>query len=478
MNFEAHLPENFSLLAQPSVYFVGIKGVGMASLAVLLTQAGVNVLGADTEESFVTDELLQEVGIVPEVFSEAFIPETVSCVVYSGAHKGSANPLVQEAVSRGLTVFSQAQALGLLSREKETLAVCGVGGKSTTSAVLASILDRAGWRPSFSVGVGNIPNLGSSGRWSGGQYFCVEADEYVADPLADLTPRFLYLSPTHIICTSLSYDHPDVYASEEDTRQAFLTFMRQRPEHGWLIYNGDNAALRAAASHLPRSISVGEHPENDVQLINFQVKNGIGSVELHATGKSVHALRLASTVPGRHNLRNMAYAAVLASELGVASEDILHGIAGFQSTPRRFTFIGTTRGGAQCFDDYAHHPQEILAIIETLKEWFPEKTPVIAFQPHTFSRTKALFSEFVAALSQAKGPVLILPIFASAREAVDSSVSSHQVVQALERAGRPTALIAGVSQLGETIEQFDARHIVITLGAGDIYKAYEHVHFV
>lgn len=471
------MPENLSLLSLPSVYFVGIKGVGMTSLAVLLAQAGVSVEGADTEETFVTDEQLAQAGITPEVFSQAQVPAVAGCVIYSGAHRGIAHPLVQSAIQQGIPVLSHAQALGLLTREKSTVGVCGVGGKSTTTSLLAWIFERAGLRPSFSVGVGTVPNLGCSGRWSGGEQFFIEADEYVADPIADVTPRFLYTQPHDIICTSLSFDHPDVYESVEDTYTAFSTFFAKRPSDGWLVYNGDDDQLSELVKPLFQKVSVGEGDHNDVQLREFRVEDGVGCVTLHAPGFVLDDVRLASIVPGMHNLRNAAYAAVLASLLGVDTEMILHAVLGFRSTPRRFEYKGTTFPGLLCYDDYAHHPREIAAIAQTLRAWFPEKTPVVAFQPHTFSRTKALFSEFCDALESVGGPIFLLPIFASAREAHDPHVSSQLLENELEKRGVPAAVVPDLKILARELSKYDERFVFITLGAGDIYKGYEYVDF-
>lgn len=480
MNLTAQLP-NFALLSSRNVYLVGIKGVGMASLALLLQQAGLSVSGADSEESFVTDRLLSEHEINVDSFASAVIPDQAQAVVYSGANQGRNNPLVKEALRRGLPVLSQAQALGLLSRSRETVAVAGVGGKSTTSALIAWMFEVGGDPASFSIGVGDVPNLGSSGRWlKGGKHFVVEADEYVADPTQDLTPRFLYLQPTQAVCTSLNFDHPDVYSDFDATKQAFTAFLSKLPDSGTLVYNGDQPALAALVEALPGKfprIAVGERNHNDARVFDFSVEEGIGRVILSAPGNQLDGLVLESRIPGKHNLLNAAYAAAMAASLGVLPASIAQAVASFRSTKRRFEYVGETSAGAICFDDYAHHPREIEAVGEALRDWFPGKKLAVAFEPHTFSRTKALYQEFLSALAGLGAQVSLLPIFASAREQFDPSINSEMLVADLQRQGVDARSYPDKASLLEYIQGLRADTVFISLGAGTIYKVFEHVAF-
>lgn len=480
MNLSPVLPE-LDLLSARLVYFVGIKGVGMTALAVLLKDAGVDVQGADVEESFITDPLLSKRGIVVEEFSAAQLPEETTAVVYSGAHQGNKQPLVVQAQERGLPCLNLAEAVGLVSQQKETIGICGVGGKSTTSAFLSWILESAGWLPSYAVGVGTIPNLGTSARWQAGHHFVVEADEYVSDPQLPteaLSPRFLSLSPKHAICTSLSYDHPDVYASFEDTEAAYRAFFRKLPTGGKLVVNGDQAALVALAqefSHTLQVISVGENEENEVQITNLRIENGQGLATLVSASEEID---IAVSVPGFHNLRNAAYAAVMARSLGVGTEAIQAAVQSFRSTTRRFELVGVTPEGMYCFDDYAHHPRELMAIAEALSQWFPGQEIRAAFQPHTFSRTKALFADFVEALQHMPGEVVLLPIFSSAREQDDPTVSSDLLAQELQKQGKPVRSLQSQAELLEYLQDWNGSgKVFMTLGAGDIYKVYEQLSF-
>jgi len=481
MNLQPELPE-LDLLSQKLVYFVGIKGVGMTALAVLLTDAGVQVLGADVAETFVTDSLLQDRNIEVEEFAVAQIPSDTSVVVYSGAHQGNRQRLVQQAISSGVPCLNLAEATGLVSQQKDTIAVCGVGGKSTTSALLSWILEKAGQQPSFAVGVGTIPNLGTSARWqSGGEHFVVEADEYVSDPqlpAQEQTPRFLMLSPRHLICTSLSFDHPDVYGSFADTEVAFRAMFSKLPTGGVMVVNGDIPELRRLASEFSEThqvIFVGELEENQVRIRNLRVENGLGLAELETPE---HTFSLALPIPGFHNLKNAAYAAMMALSLGVAVADIQAAVQEFRSTTRRFEYVGTTAQNLTCYDDYAHHPRELQAIAETLQSWFAQDSIAVAFQPHTYSRTKALFQEFVDALEPMPGELVLLPIFSSAREQEDPSISSNMLAEELQKRGKAVRSLQSQAELLEYLQQFEQTgNVFITLGAGDIYKVYEHLTF-
>lgn len=477
MNYTTVLPE-VSVDTLKSWYFVGIKGVGMTSLAVLLKQAGKIVSGADVAQEFVTDTLLHESSITVDTFDQAAIPEGVDIVVYSGAHQGKNNPLVQLAEKSGLLCVNLAQAVGLLSRLAETIVVCGVGGKSSTSAVLSWMLEKGGLHPSFSVGVGNVPNFGTSGRWNQeSSLFVVEGDEYVADPKQDLTPRFLYLQPKHVICTSLNYDHPDVYADFSATRQAFATLFQKIPASGTLVYNADNSDLIELIGSLSLSckvISVGKNTAANVQLSDFAVQDGVGVVSLYFSASNL-SFDLRCAVPGFHNLLNASYAAVLAQSLGVSIPDLQGASASFSSTLRRFEYKGMTPRGVRCFDDYAHHPREVAAIGEALQKWFPNDRRVIAFQPHTYSRTKALFSEFVEALVGTQSEVVLLPIFASAREAFDPSITSEMLAQALSDHQVNVKFLPDQAALIQYTQSLSENTVFITMGAGDIYSIYEQL---
>jgi len=212
-----------------SIHFTGIKGVGMTALSLCAKDLGKKVTGSDTDETFPTDPVLKKRGIKVKIdFKETNLPKKLDLLIHTGAHGGSTNIEVITAQKRVVPTLNLAQALRLFTQNKQVIAVAGVGGKSSTSAMLSVVLDSAGLLPSFSVGVGNISGLGTPGRFvKKSNTFVVEADEYVADPVADKTPRFHYLDPYIAILTNIEHDHPDVYPSIKDIFAAYKTFVKK-----------------------------------------------------------------------------------------------------------------------------------------------------------------------------------------------------------------------------------------------------------
>ncbi len=220
-------------------YLVGIKGVAMTSLAQCLLDAGKTVSGSDVAEAFVTQHMLDRLNIKIDIGFEGEIPSDIDCVVYTAAHQSQQNPQVLQAQQKNIATFSHAEALASLFNQKKGIAVCGVGGKSTTAAMIAWIMEKTGQNPSFSVGVGNIPGLEKTGQWhADSQFFVAEADEYVVDPAATETvARFSFLKPFITVCTNLRFDHPDVYHDFEQTKRTFGDFFSQIQDGGFLVAN-------------------------------------------------------------------------------------------------------------------------------------------------------------------------------------------------------------------------------------------------
>lgn len=462
-----------------SFFLVGIKGVAMTSLAQILVDLGKTVIGCDVTDEFVTQPRLDALNIECLAGFEHHIPETVDCVVYTAAHKGAKNPLVQQAAKLGIPTYSQAEALGHMYNTKKGIAVCGVGGKSTTSAMLTWILSKLDLHPSYSVGVGEIVNLPRTGVWEqDSEYFVAEADEYVTNPEevkhgAQPTPRFSYLKPFCTICTNLEYDHPDVYKNFAETKKAYINFFNQIKPGGVLILNEKDVAevTTYSASEVRTFGAVG----NCDYLYDYDEagsKDGVTKATLIANNTRYD---LTLHVPGRYNVENAVAALAACDSLGIDLEKSIEALSSFASTKRRYERIENSLD-LMIFDDYAHHPSEIEAVIRATKNWFPHKEIFVAFQPHTYSRTKALLSDFAAALSLAPNLVL-LDIFASARESVDESISSQLLADEITATGFTGTIpvIPDYQSLAQYIQELPHGSVVLTLGAGDIYKALENV---
>jgi UDP-N-acetylmuramate--alanine ligase len=469
---------NSNILNIKNIHLVGIKGVALASLAQCLDDMGVTVTGSDVAEDFVTKEALKQREFQIHVgFDASHIPGSCDLVVYTGAHQGKQNVEVREALQKGIRAISHAEALGELMHGKKGISICGTGGKSSTSAMTAWLLDYAGARPSFSVGVGKVNNFGVSGRYtqihseetdeiSRSGWFVAEADEYAVDPTDDHRPRFIYQRPNIIVCTNLKYDHPDIYPTFEAMKQTFLQFFNTLPANGALIYNGDDQELvnvvKESQGDFER-ISVGSGDNCDLLIQNIVTNDHRTSFALEKIGNFV------LSVPGELNVRNSAYAFAVAKLIGLPHDKITAAMEKFTGTMRRFEYKGKIND-VSCYDDYAHTPDEIRATIAALREWEPGKKIIVAFQPHTYSRTKALFDGFVESLSLAD-EVILLDIFASAREQVDPSMSSAMLAKLLPNTRH---LTSNVDELAAKIpEILKPDTVFMTMGAGDIYSVYE-----
>lgn len=442
------------------VHFTGIKGVGMTALALAGQDRGWQVRGSDTKEPQITDQPLKKREI--EVFTR-FTPRNISKIeksrrwplidrlIYTGAHHGFHNVEPKWAVSRKIPVQNYALALGDFFQDKKQLCVCGVGGKTTTAAMLATILYLNKQKPSWVIGTSEVASLPAPGHWDKqGEWVVIEADEYVADPGHDRTPKFFYLNPAVIICTNIKHDHPDIYPTIKETVNTYVKFFKKLPPGGLLL--------------------LSKQAEGRVEEKLAQLRENGVRVEVYDDNKTVGALK----VPGEYNLKNALAALAAAEYVGVSRVKALAALSKFTGLKRRFEFHGEVNG-VRLYDDYAHHPHEIEALIKAAREEFPDRRLRLVFHPHTYSRTKALFAEFVQVLTQADEAILF-PVFASAREEKDPTVSSKKLTEAVIEAGGQARFVKSMKKLVEYLEgTAKPRDIIFTVGAGDIYLLHEEL---
>ncbi len=424
------------------IHFVGIKGVGMTSLALCAQDLGIKVTGSDVGEIFVTDEILKDRKIKwSEGFSEMNLKDKPDLVVTTGAHGGLKNPEVVAAKKLKIPVLTQARALAFFSKGKDLIAVCGVGGKTTTSAIIAHILARCGLHPSYAIGVGKIYPLGYSGKYDKkGKIFICEADEFVNSPGVDNTPRFLFLDPKVVVVTNLEHDHPDVYPTLADTKKAYLAFFQKIPGDGLLVANADDKNIQDLIYNLHTPIVKYTTPAN---------------VKTH--------------LPGKYNLRNIAASLAVAEYLGIPKQKAIEAVKSFKGTQRRFEKIGETKDGTIVYDDYAHHPSEIKAVLKAAKELYPQRRIVAVFQPHTYTRTKVLFNDFAKSFINSDIACL-MDIYASAREKPDKSVSSKLLAEEVKRFNKNSHYTGNHKNTIEWLKKnLKAKDVVITIGAGDVF---------
>lgn len=461
-----------SVLAKvTSAHFTGIKGVGMTAAALCLQDLGITVSGSDIAEDFVTRDVLKQRHIIPQAnFSFHNLIPAPDIEIYTGAHGGINNPEVQYALKQNIKVLSHAEAVGVLMQNKQGVSVCGVGGKTSTSAMITTILDYAGAKPSYCIGVGKVMNLQVPGRMDNGPHFIAEADEYVVSPGTDHTPRFNYQTPDVIVCTNVSHDHPDIYQNIEETKKAFQTFFHKITQKGLLVLNGSSGPLRQIdVANLP-VIWYGLTPHHNDWWIE-QSFTGEGKQMVQIQNKQHETYQFTLSVPGQFNAQNALAAFIVARQLGIKVTTITEALQLFRGSLRRFEKVGE-RGSVMLYDDYAHHPSQLFATLQAARQWLPLYRIIAVFQPHTYSRTKALLEQFAKSFTYADH-VIITDIYASSRENIDPSISGFKLAEAVKNHHASVEYIPRndlVAHLKATLQDRDA---LFTLGAGDIYQIHQ-----
>lgn len=431
-----------------NIYLVGIKGVGMAALAVYLKEQGHMVWGSDVDDNFPTDRILTENAIrVLSGFDKRHITDDIDIVITTGAHGGLANVETEEAKNKKISVMTLAQYVGIETKKYKTvIAVCGTHGKTTTSAMAAFVLHRLSLNASHLVGASAFSDL-AGGHFGGYDFLVVEADEYVASVGIDDTPRFMYLSPSIIMCTNIDFDHPDVYPDINAIQEAYrLFFNRLDPKTGTLIYFQDNALLYKTATTLA-------------------IK--------HKAPYTNPARKIMLKLPGHHNQQNAESIIKLASILGLEVVSVETALSEFAGVERRFEKI-YEENGIMLYDDYAHHPVEIEATIGAFQDQYHGRRLLVFFQPHTYSRTAALHTAFVHALHHAD-KAYITDIFASARED-GAGITAQELQGEAQALGYHNVAYCPINKISQIV-QAEARSgdIVITMGAGALYEAHNDI---
>lgn len=450
------------------VYLVGIKGVAMTALAVWAYETGCKIFGSDVGQHFPTKDALDRIGVTPLVgFSPAHIEQTLplDIVIYTGAHGGITNPEVERAQQLHIPIYAQGQALGNAMLGKKQISIAGCHGKTTTTAMVATIFTEANMDPSYAIGCGGIAGLGLPGHAGTGAYFIAEADEYITDPNSDMTPRFLWHTPTLLAVTNIDYDHPDVYGSLQEVQEAYKAFLDRRIIDGIAVVNMDDMPSNILRDvTYPNTITYGSNPEAMYAFGDIVFEQG-KTVFSIITPDGTHTLML--MVPGRHNVSNATAAIAIARSADISWEHIAAGLKRFKGTRRRLEPVGE-RDGVRVIDDYAHHPKEIAASLAALREWYPAQNIVVIFQPHTYSRTKALLADFGSAFSHAS-KVAIAPIYSSARESPLKDITAERVADSVQRSGVPAFAVPTYQDVVQFLDRNTGPgDIAVFMGAGDI----------
>lgn len=442
-----------------NIYFIGIGGISMSGLAEILVKEGFCVSGSDFKQSKLTDHL-SSIGVT--VFydqSTSHIPEGTDVVVYTAAiHPG--HPELLDAGRRCIPLLTRAQLLGQLMRNyKAAINIAGTHGKTTTTSMVTEVLLAAGTDPTISVG-GILPTIGGNIRVGGSDLFVTEACEY--------TNSFLSFFPTTEVILNIEADHLDFFKDLDDIRNSFHLFMKKLPKSGLLVINGDIRDLPQLTSDLDcRILTVGHGESCDYRAANI-VYNEYAQPSFDVLASDGAVLgHISLSVPGEHNVYNALAVVALCLSLSVPMEIIAKGLSNFHGTQRRFEKKGTVNG-ITIIDDYAHHPQEITATL-TAAQKYPHNRLWCVFQPHTYTRTKALLGDFAEALSLAD-EVILAKIY-PARETDNLGISSDNIRSLLEQSGTKAHYLETFPE----IEKFILEHcipgdLLITMGAGDVVK--------
>lgn len=444
-----------------AVHFIGIGGISMSGLAEILLDEGFRVSGSDAQKSALTEHLEQKGAKIFIGQRASNIEEGTEVVVYTAAiHKD--NPEFACAKERQIPMLSRAELLGEMMRNyRQAVAVSGTHGKTTTTSMLTEILLQAQTDPTISVG-GMLDSIQGNIRIGGSGLFVTEACEY--------TNSFLSFFPTMEIILNIEADHLDFFKDLDDIRHSFRLFTERMPESGTLIINSDIENYKEITEGLNcKIITFGKAKDSMYRAENIIYDEfARPSYDLIKDGE--HAGRISLGVTGEHNVYNSLAAIAAAWELGVSVEDMQKGLSGFSGPHRRFEKKGELHG-ITIIDDYAHHPQEIHATLSAAKN-YPHNTLWCVFQPHTYTRTKALMDDFARSLTEAD-QVVLADIF-PARETDNLGISSADLAEKIEKLGTKVHYLPSFDDI-ETflLENCVNGDLLITMGAGDIVKVGE-----
>lgn len=503
------------------IYMIGVKGVGMTMLGQYLAAQGLEVSGSDGPEKYMTDCVLEKAKIkVIEKFDKNNIPHDADLIIYSTAYNAETNLEVAAALAGKTKVMTYAQALGEVFNQKYGMAVVGSHGKTTITAWLGYVMKMSGLEPSVMVGA-RVPQFNGCSLFSSSDYLIIEADEY--------QNKLRHYQPKAVLLNNIDYDHPDFFPTRADYENVYIEFIKKIPAKGFLVVNFDDPLIRKIAQVNCKgkviTYAIDEAADyvaydikSDGQRQYFKVKLGVEDGEenspnpLYQGGRNATPLnsplsgRRNTTSPGpsfvrrgtipplsggrsdelgdfsiqlagKHNILNALAVIATGIELNIELFKIRKYLEEFSGTERRMQVLGEFRG-ATIIDDYAHHPTEIKATIEALRQKYGQRKLIVAFHPHTFSRTRALFDDFVKSFIGAD-ELIVLDIYGSAREK-QGGAHSRELVNKLKIKNYELRIrqeVKYIPTLGEC-EKYLRKHIerndvVALMGAGDIFRVGE-----
>ncbi|MEX0345143.1 MAG: UDP-N-acetylmuramate--L-alanine ligase [Rhizobiaceae bacterium] len=443
------------------VHFIGIGGIGMSGIAEVLHNLGYEVQGSDQAEG-ANVQRLREKGIKVFVGHSADNLGTAQVVVVSTAIKNSNVELIA-AREHSLPIVRRAEMLAELMRFRQSVAIGGTHGKTTTTSMVATLLEAGGLDPTVING-GIINAYGTNARMGEGDWMVVEADE------SDGT--FLKLPADAVVVTNIDPEHLDHYGSFDKVRDAFKTFVENVPFYGFAVMCIDHPEVQALVSRIEdrRIVTYGENPQADVRYFNHRMEGPVSVFDVLLRSRrgrpevSIEGVRL--PMPGKHNVSNAVAAITVANRLGISADDIRRGMASFGGVKRRFTHTGSWNG-VEIFDDYAHHPVEIRAVLGAAREACTGKVIAIS-QPHRYTRLHDLFDEFSACYNDAD-TVMIAPVYPAGEDPIDGADAANLAANIRAGGHRDARDISGPEAIAPLVREIaEEGDYVLFLGAGNI----------
>lgn len=453
----------------------------MTMLAQYLHAQGKKIEGSDTDEIFMTDKVLKKLGVkVHEGFQKNNIPAGIDLIIYSRAYNRETNVEVALALDGNIKTLSYAEALGKVFNLKYGIAVSGSHGKTTTSAWLGYVLDRAGFSPGVMVGA-YVPQFKGTSIIGHSDYLVAETDEY--------QNKLKFYNPKMVILNNIDYDHPDFFPTEEDYVAVFIDFIKRIPKKGMLVVNYDDPKLRSIANVNCRAkvISYAINEAADYVAYDIRQENGRQFFKVHLSsstgaGEDNHSEidelgNFSISLNGQHNISNALAVIAAAIELNVDLVDIRKYLEEFKGTARRMEVMGKFRG-ATVIDDYAHHPAEIKTTLKAIRGTYKNKKLLVVFHPHTFTRTKVFLDDFAASFYNAD-TVIVLDIYGSAREKQGGVHSRDLVKKIKETRDSAPDFVKYIPTLKEAEEYLRENagngDVVVLMGAGDVFRIGEEL---
>jgi UDP-N-acetylmuramate--alanine ligase len=439
------------------IHFVGIGGIGMSGIAELLLNLGYKVSGSDVKCSDITDRLKELGGAIFKGHAAENIKGADVVVVSSAIDPD--NPEVQAAGQSSIPVIPRAEMLAELMRLKYSIAIAGAHGKTSTTSIVAAVLAEGGLDPTVVIG-GKLKSIGSNAVLGEGDFIVAEADESDGS--------FLKFSPTIAVVTNIDKEHLDFYADLAAIKTAFLNFLDRIPFYGLAVLCLDNEPIQELIPRMKkRYTTYGMSSQADFQIRDVEFGQQKSRFNVYHRGNKMGMIDL--NLPGIHNVYNATASIAVGVELNIAFDQIKRALETVEGVQRRLEIKGESNG-VTVIDDYGHHPTEIKVTLETIEENWPDRRKVVVFQPHRYSRTRALFDEFSRAFYQSD-VLVVLPIYAASEKKIEG-VTSQNLCEEIKAHGHKEVICAdgfkaALSHLKQTLQPGD---VLLTLGAGDVWK--------